>query len=84
MNHTKDEKYIILLYQEALKGGNPQNLKDRYKIGELLGLSDKVVKGMLNGLVEANFVKKVDERGIVLTANGVRLAESLLDELENN
>jgi Mn-dependent DtxR family transcriptional regulator len=77
---TKDEKYLIKLYEEAKKSGNPTNHKDRYKIGEMLGLSDKVVNGMMNGFVQANFVKKIEERGVQLTPHGVKLVLALLDE----
>jgi Mn-dependent DtxR family transcriptional regulator len=84
MSLTKDERYIIKLYEDALKDGNPLNLKDRYKIGEFFGLSDKVVKGMVKVLQQANFVKLVDEKGIHLTPHGVNLAKKLKDELENS
>jgi Mn-dependent DtxR family transcriptional regulator len=83
MSITKDERYLIKLYQEALQSGSALNLKDRYKIGQYLGLSDKVVKGMVKVLQQANFVKLVDENLIHLTPHGENLAKKLIDEYQS-
>lgn len=73
---TKDESYIIALYKAAGKGG----LKDRYEIGRQVGLSERAVNAILNGLEQANFVKKVDKTAVFLTANGEALALRLLED----
>lgn len=71
---TKDEKYILALYKLAGRG-----LKDRYEMGKQIGISERAVNAILNGLEQANFVKKIGDTQVCLTANGVRLAESLLN-----
>lgn len=74
---TKDEQYIINLYKMAGRG-----LKDRYEMGRQVGLSERAVNAILNGLEQANFVKKVGDKQVYLTAQGVNLAESLLSSGE--
>ena len=70
---TKDESYILTLYKAAGRG-----LKDRYEIGKLIGLGERPVNAIVKTLEQTNFVRRVGERQIVLTANGVTLALSLL------
>lgn len=80
MSITKEERYILKLYEMATKSGAAQNMKDCYKVGEALGFSDKVVNALINILAQANFVKKIDDRGIHLTHRGVELAKRLQQE----
>lgn len=70
---TKDESYIIALYKAAGRG-----VKNRYEIGAQIGISVRTVNAILNGLAQANFVKKIGDTQVSLTSNGVALAESLL------
>lgn len=70
---TKDENYIITLYKTAGRG-----MKDRYEIGRQVGLSTRAVNAILHCLEQANFVKKVGETQVHLTANGEALAKDLL------
>lgn len=78
MNVTKDERFLIKLYEEAKASGSPYNCKDQLAIGSAIGLSEKVVVPMVNLLAQANFVKKVGERGISLTTRGEDLVKSIL------
>lgn len=77
---TKDEQFMIKLYEVAKESGSPYNIKDSYAIGALLGISDKVVRPMIALLAQANFIKKSGETGIFLTPRGEELVKSLLEE----
>ncbi|MCX6994280.1 MAG: hypothetical protein NTY13_00335 [Chlamydiae bacterium] len=71
---NKDEQYIVALYQLAGIGG----IKDRYEMGVQVGLSERAVNAILNCLEQANFVKKIGTKQVLLTAQGARLAETLI------
>lgn len=78
--HTKDENYIICLYEAASKTGDIETPLDRYAVGEMAGLNPKGVDATCKLLVQANFIKKAGESDIYLTPHGEKLVKSLLDE----
>lgn len=76
-HYTKDEVYIMCLYEEAEKGGDLEAVFDRYFIGTSAHMHPKGVNATCKLLVQANFIKKSGEEGIYLTPNGIRLVERL-------
>ena len=78
--HTKDENYLLCLYEEAQKGSDLEQSFDRYEIGNKCRLYPKAVDTICKLLVQANFVKKSSEEMIYLTPHGQKLAERLLSE----
>ena len=76
-NRTKDETYILCLYEEAEKTGELDTPFDRYQIGKLANLNERGVDATCKLLIQANFIKKSSEQEVYLTPNGVRLAETL-------
>ena len=76
-HHTKDEIYIMCLYEEAEKSGDLEAVFDRYFIGTCAHMNPKGVNATCKLLVQANFIKKSGEDGIYITPNGIRLVESL-------
>lgn len=78
--HTKDERFVICLYENASKGEDKEATFNKYEIGNQVHLHDRAVNAICKLLVQANFIKKDGEEGIFLTPNGIRLAERLLDE----
>lgn len=75
---TKDEKYMICLYEAASKAGDIEKEFDRYEIGQLAGLHQRAVDAICKLLVQANFIKKSSELEIYLTPHGEKLVKSLL------
>ena len=73
---TKDEQFLIKLYEQA----GPNGLKDRYEIGQMVGLSERAVNAIFNGLAQANFVQKVGDRQAKLLPGGVTLVLSLMEK----
>lgn len=80
MARTKEERYILKLYEMALEETDPTSPFDRYAIGAALGLAYRGVDTICNTLLQANFIKKEDANAIYLTARGVELAQRLLTE----
>lgn len=76
---TKDENFIIALYEVALKTGDVQTPVDKYAVGEIAGMHSRGVDATCKLLVQANFIKKSGESDIYLTPHGEKLVLSLLD-----
>lgn len=79
-HRTKDEQFIICLYEEAEKTGDVENAIDRYKAGEVAHLHPKAVDAICKLLVQANFIKKSGETDVYLTKHGLNLVQRLLEE----
>lgn len=76
-NRTKDENFILGLYEEAEKAGDLEGPIDRYQAGIAAHIAPKGVDTICKLLLQANFIKKASESEIYLTPNGIRLVESL-------
>lgn len=78
--HTKDERFVICLYENAQAGGDLEASFDRYAIGMQVSLHERGVDAICKLLVQANFIKKDGEEAIYLTPHGIALAERLVKE----
>jgi hypothetical protein len=79
-SHTKDEKFIISLYQAASKAGEIDTPFDRYELGIKAGLTHKGTDAVCKLLLQANFIKKSGEALVYMTPHGENLALRLLEE----
>lgn len=79
-SHTSDEKLILCAYEIATQLGDIHSHLNRYEVGKMAGLNPKGVDAICKLLIQANFVKKVDQETIFLTDNGEKLALRLLGE----
>lgn len=77
---TKDELFLLKLYEMASQQGNPEEEVDRYAIGRAIGQNDKGVDTIVKHLAQANFVKKGNGSALYLTAHGMRLVEQIAKE----
>lgn len=86
---TKDEKFILCLYEAAMRvvdahegeAADPEEVGlDRYIVGAAAGLQPKGVDAITQQLIRANFIRKEDELLVRLTTHGLRLAQRLLEE----
>lgn len=71
---TKDELFVKELYKHLKE----QETVDPFLVGRRLGYSERQVKNILRGLMQANFVKRFAEGEVALTSLGEELARSLL------
>ena len=79
-NRTKDENFIMCLYEEAEKTGDLEAVIDRYQAGNAAHIHPKGVDTICKLLIQANFIKKAGETEVYLTPNGIRLVEKLREE----
>lgn len=73
---TKDEKFIVCLYEAAREAGDIKAPFDRYGIGKKIGINVKTVDTICRLLMQANFIKHAEGAKIHLTEHGIKLAES--------
>lgn len=74
---TKDELFLLKLFQMASAKGDSFEEIDRYAVGKAVGLNERAIDNIVRHLAQANFVKKGDENSIYLTEQGMRLIETL-------
>lgn len=79
-SHTKDEKYLIALYEMAMEAGDIETEFDKYEVGIRAHLQPKGVNAISQLLFRANFIKRGDENMIHLTPHGEKLVLQLLEE----
>ncbi len=78
--YTKDELYLLKLYQMAIALGDPLSEIDRYEVGRAIGQNDRGVNAMTRHLLQANFLKKGKGDSLYLTSNGLTLVQLLSEE----
>jgi hypothetical protein len=80
MTKTKDEKFILCLYENTLRDGDSEKRYNRYEVGNQIGLQFRGVDTICKLLVQANFIKKDGEDEIYLTPHGAKLGKLLYEE----
>jgi hypothetical protein len=77
---TKDELFLLKLYEMATTRGGVWEEIDRYAIGQAIGQNHKGIDTIVRHLAQANFVKKGEGAAVFLTPHGLNLVERLLQE----
>ncbi len=77
---TKDELFLLKLYELASHAGDIQFEVDRFAIGRAIGQNDRGANVIARDLAAANFIKKGEGTSVYLTDHGLRLVQVLLDE----
>lgn len=80
MGKTKDELFVIRLYEACKRAGDLEGRFDKYEIGKQAGINPKAVDAITKLLVQANFIRKSGELDVYLTPHGEKLALRLLGE----
>lgn len=75
---TKDEKYLLALYEMAVESGDMETRFHRYEVTVRALLTEKSADAICKLLIQANFIKKEEEM-IYITSNGITLAEQLAE-----
>lgn len=77
---TKDEKFMVTVYEEALKAESMETPFSRYEIGNKIGLHPKGVDTICTLLLQANFLKKENKEDVYITEQGIQLVQALLSD----
>lgn len=76
---TKDERFMIALYEYAMKQGDVKTPANKYEIGKTVGMHSTAIYTIVRDLLQANFLKKGEGDDVYLTDHGERLVERLLE-----
>jgi len=75
-SRTKEEMFLIKLYEMAEKLGDAFTFINPSLVGKAIFVKDKRVQNIIQQLTQANFTRKSD--GLIsLTPHGLRLVENL-------
>ena len=82
MARTKDENFIVCLYENGLRLGDQETEFNQYEIGAQVGINPKAVDAICKLLIRSNFIKRGEEDHMIyITPHGAGLAVRLIDEL---
>ncbi len=76
---TKDELFLLKLFELTSKPEDPKIAIDRFEIGRAIGQNDKGANVIARDLAQANFIKKGEGDSVYLTDHGLWLVNSLKD-----
>lgn len=79
LGRTKDERFLIALYEFGLGHGDVKTPANKYDIGKTVGMHQTAIYTIVRDLLQANFLKKGDGDEVYLTDNGINLVKNLLD-----
>lgn len=78
---TKDETFMVRLYEEALKQPDIETPFNCYEIGALVGMQPRGVNATCILLKRTNFIIKKDDL-ISITPHGINLVKKILENHE--
>lgn len=76
---TKEEIFMLALFDAVKALGDDDGEIDFIDLGKSINMNEKSVRGIAKGLLQANFIKKRSETQIILTSQGRRLIQTLLE-----
>lgn len=75
---SKEEQFLLRLYEFASKKGGPQTEVDRYEVGEIIGQRTKQADHTVQVLTKNGLIEKTDEKLICLTDFGLKFVKNYL------
>jgi predicted transcriptional regulator len=79
---TKDESFMMALYDLALNQGALDSQIDRYEVGTAAAMQKTAIDTICKQLLRTNFIRVGEESHLVyLTPHGLKLVESLHRDL---
>lgn len=75
---SKEERYLIKLYEIALEKGDPMTEVDRYEVAKGIGEHAKSCDHSVQMLTKNNFIKKRESQLICLTDLGLNFIQEHL------
>lgn len=76
---TKDETFLVKLYEMATAVGDYAERVDRYAVGRAINQGERSVDNIVKLMAQANFIKKAEDPYIYLTSHGMSLVNNLID-----
>ncbi len=76
---TKDQRFLLALYERAIQAGDVTTSFSRFEIGESIGLQKKAISTISRDLLQCNFLKKDGPDNVYLTKHGEQLVLNILE-----
>ncbi len=76
---TKDESFMLALYELAAQQGAWDTPVDRYEVGVRAGMQKTAVDTICKQLYRTNFIRKNEENEVYLTPHGMKLVDNLME-----
>lgn len=77
---TKDEKFIVTLYELTKAQEEDEAVFDCFEIGKKNAMAHKQVETITKQLVRGNIIKRTEYNLVKITPLGISIAESLLEK----
>lgn len=74
---TKEEKFLVRLYEMAKLYGDEFAPMNAEKVGQSIALHTRGIKNICNILAQTNFIKKAEDGEVQLTPHGLKLVMEL-------
>ena len=74
---TKDERFLLNLFEMATTLGDPTNEVDRFEVAQAMGLRQRGIDSIVRLLAQCNFVKLGSGSNIYLSEGGLTLIKTL-------
>lgn len=81
---TKDEIFVLKLYELAMQLGTPYELIDCLEIAKAIGQNTKGAQVIARDLAQANFIKKAEDNRVYLTDHGLKLVDQIIEQQQKN
>jgi predicted transcriptional regulator len=82
---TKDEIFVLKLYELAMQLGTPYEQIDCLEIARAIGQNTKGAQVIARDLAQANFIKKgKEENKVYLTDHGLKLVNQLREQQKSS
>ncbi len=76
---TKDERFMVALYEIAEKKGDVFSPVNRFLIGKVIGLNEGALQTICRTLLQTNFLRKSGDEDVYLTELGEQLVLGFIE-----
>lgn len=81
---TKDEIFVLKLYELSMQLGTPYQQIDCLEIARAIGQNTKGAQVIARDLAQANFIKKAEDYRIYLTDQGLKLVRQIIQQQQKS
>ena len=81
---TKDEIFVLKLYELAMQLGTPYGQIDCLEIARAIGQNTKGAQVIARDLAQANFIKRAEGSHIYLTDHGLKLVNQIIEQQQKS
>jgi hypothetical protein len=81
---TKDEIFVLKLYELAMQLGTPYEQIDCLEVARAIGQNTRGAQVIARDLAQANFIKKAEGNRVYLTDHGLKLVNQIVEQQQKS